>query len=161
MQVKVGTWVAGKKDAPQGTVEWSGGYANFDNAPIQAFYKKVTVTDYMGGTTGAKSYVYSDRTGTWQSIKIDTENGAISGNSTDSDSSSSSAGSATETSTETATTLKPTSSATTTGSGTGSPSSTGSGSGSSETDAPGAAPKTGLALAGVALSGVALLMNFL
>jgi beta-glucanase (GH16 family) len=77
MQVKLGTWVAGKKDAPEGTVTWSGGVANFENGPSQAFYKRIVITDYAGGVEGAKSYVYGDTSGTYNSIVVDTEGGGL------------------------------------------------------------------------------------
>jgi beta-glucanase (GH16 family) len=76
MQIKFGTWVAGRKDAPKGTVDWAGGYANFANAPFDAYYKDIKIVDYAGGVTGARQYIYSDRSGTWQSIKVDTEGGS-------------------------------------------------------------------------------------
>lgn len=90
MQVKFGTWVAGKKDASEGTVQWAGGFANFANAPFNAYYKDIKVTDYAGGVQGAKQYIYSDRSGTWQSITIDTVNGGTTAGNTTSDSSSAS-----------------------------------------------------------------------
>lgn len=73
MQVKLGSWVAGRSDAPEGTVQWAGGLANFKNGPSHAYYRRVAVTDYMGGEKAAKAYVYTDKTGTWESIFVDTE----------------------------------------------------------------------------------------
>jgi beta-glucanase (GH16 family) len=70
MQIKLGTWVAGRKDAPEGTVQWAGGYTDFSKAPFNGYYKSVTVQDYMNGAKSAGSYVYGDNTGTYQSIKI-------------------------------------------------------------------------------------------
>lgn len=75
MQVKFGTWIAGRKDASQGTIDWAGGLTNFAEGPFLAYYKSIKITDYAGGVTGAKQYVYGDRSGTWQSIKVDTVNG--------------------------------------------------------------------------------------
>lgn len=94
MQIKLGTWVAGKKDAPEGTVEWAGGYTNFADAPFLGYYKSVVITDYSNGVDGAKSYSYGDRSGTYESIKISTDGGDVSGGK----SSSSSAVKATSTS---------------------------------------------------------------
>ncbi|KAH9228473.1 glycoside hydrolase family 16 protein [Colletotrichum gloeosporioides 23] len=68
MEVKIGTWVAGRKDAPKGTVEWAGGYTDFNEAPFNAYYKSITITDNMGGKKGAKEYVYGDKSGSWESI---------------------------------------------------------------------------------------------
>jgi beta-glucanase (GH16 family) len=88
MQVKLGSWVAGKASAGEGTITWSGGLANFANGPFLAYYKSCTITDY---STGAKQYVFGDRTGSWDSIKIDTT-GA---NTTDSTTTSKPSGSST------------------------------------------------------------------
>ncbi|ROV88496.1 hypothetical protein VSDG_09315 [Cytospora chrysosperma] len=71
MQIKLGTWVAGRKDAAVGTVQWAGGYTDFSQAPFKGYYKSVTVQDYMGGETGAKQYVWGDRTGSYESIKVE------------------------------------------------------------------------------------------
>ncbi|KAH7161445.1 ice nucleation protein [Dactylonectria macrodidyma] len=75
MQVKLGTWVAGGKNTAKGTVEWAGGYTNFDDAPFNAYYQSVTITDYMGKdapnqNSNVKEYVYGDKSGTWESIVI-------------------------------------------------------------------------------------------
>ncbi|KFY89952.1 hypothetical protein V500_05385 [Pseudogymnoascus sp. VKM F-4518 (FW-2643)] len=68
MKVKIGSWVAGSSTAPKGTVEWAGGLAQWTNNPTyKMVVKSVTVTD---ANTGAKSYSYGDKTGSWQSIKI-------------------------------------------------------------------------------------------
>jgi beta-glucanase (GH16 family) len=72
MQIKLGTWVAGRKDAPQGTIEWAGGLANFGDIPFDGYYQSLRIVDYMGGqgATEATEYHYTDRTGSWQSIKV-------------------------------------------------------------------------------------------
>ncbi|KAK3303412.1 glycoside hydrolase family 16 protein [Chaetomium strumarium] len=72
MQIKLGTWVAGRKDAPQGTIEWAGGLTDFSKAPFDGYYQNVKIQDFMGGkgATGATEYVYGDRSGHWQSIKV-------------------------------------------------------------------------------------------
>ncbi|POS75953.1 cell wall glucanosyltransferase Mwg1 [Diaporthe helianthi] len=75
MQVKLGTWVAGRKDAAEGTVQWAGGYTDFSQAPFNGYYKSVTVKDYMNGAKSAGSYVYGDRSGSYQSIKIEQGDG--------------------------------------------------------------------------------------
>ncbi|KAG6363801.1 hypothetical protein INS49_008904 [Diaporthe citri] len=79
MQIKLGTWVAGRKDAPEGTVQWAGGYTDFAQAPFNGYYKSVTVQDYMNGAKSAGSYVYGDQTGTYQSIKIEQGDGKTDG----------------------------------------------------------------------------------
>ncbi|OHF00265.1 ice nucleation protein [Colletotrichum orchidophilum] len=78
MEVKIGTWVAGRKDGAKGTVEWAGGYTDFSKAPFNAYYKSITITDYQGnkGAKGAKEYVYGDRSGSWESIVVKTEGGS-------------------------------------------------------------------------------------
>ena len=75
MQVRLGSWVAGRPGSPQGTVDWAGGLANLDGEPSRAYYRRVSVTDYAGGVEGAKQYIYSDRSGTWESIIVDREGG--------------------------------------------------------------------------------------
>lgn len=73
MQIKLGTWVAGKQGNAQGTVDWAGGYADWSRKPFVAFYKSVTITDYAGGDgpgRAARQYVYGDKSGTWQSIRV-------------------------------------------------------------------------------------------
>lgn len=75
MQVKLGTWVAGGKNTAKGTVEWAGGYTDFDDAPFNAYYKSITIEDYAGQdgpgkNSNVKKYVYGDKTGTWESIKV-------------------------------------------------------------------------------------------
>ncbi|KUI69739.1 putative glycosidase crf1 [Cytospora mali] len=131
MQIKLGTWVAGRKDAAVGTVEWAGGYTDFSKAPFMGYYKSVVVQDYMNGADSAKQYVYGDKTGTYKSIKIEN---------TESSSDSSSAQSASATSTSTgkkaASTLSTVTSSGTTTSGitlaTGEPKSSSSSSSSSD-----------------------------
>jgi beta-glucanase (GH16 family) len=88
MQVKLGTWVAGGKDAPEGTVQWAGGRTDFSQAPFIGYYQKLVVTDYSNGVKGATSYVYGDQSGTYESIIVNTDGGS----SKDTSSSSSSAG---------------------------------------------------------------------
>lgn len=75
MQVKLGTWVAGGKDTAKGTVEWAGGYTDFDDAPFNAYYKSITIVDYAGKDapgqgSNVKEYVYGDNSGSAESIEI-------------------------------------------------------------------------------------------
>lgn len=103
MQVKLGTWCAGGKDTAKGTVEWAGGYTDFSQAPFNAYYKSVKIVDYAGGDSasskGATAYEYSDKTGSWQSIKV------ITGGSSDSSSSSAAASSTSATKTKASSTV--------------------------------------------------------
>ncbi|PHH60376.1 hypothetical protein CDD81_1814 [Ophiocordyceps australis] len=74
MQVKLGTWVAGRKDAPEGTVTWAGGRADYSQSPFVGYYKSISIVDYAGkdkpANGGIKEYVYGDQSGSKQSIKI-------------------------------------------------------------------------------------------
>ncbi|KFH44110.1 glycosidase-like protein [Hapsidospora chrysogenum ATCC 11550] len=73
MEVKIGTWVGGGKNSPEGTVEWAGGYTDFSQAPFNAWYKSIKIVDY--GCKDAptdkeiKEYVWTDKSGSWESIK--------------------------------------------------------------------------------------------
>lgn len=87
MELKVGTWVAGRKDAPEGTVLWAGGYAEWEKAPFDAFYKSISVVDYAGGEGPTKDsireYVYTDKTGSWESIRVVKGDGSSAGGNDD------------------------------------------------------------------------------
>ncbi|KAL0939783.1 glycosyl hydrolase family 16 protein [Colletotrichum truncatum] len=71
MQLKLGTWVGGKGDA-QGTIDWAGGLAQWDQAPFAAYYRSLKISDYAGGDkAGATSYEYKKGSdGKWQSIRV-------------------------------------------------------------------------------------------
>ncbi|KAM0241684.1 hypothetical protein ACHAPO_001375 [Fusarium lateritium] len=75
MQVKMGTWVAGGKNSNEGTREWAGGYTDFKQAPFDAYYRSITIVDYAGKdapgqSPGAKEYVWTDKSGDWESIDV-------------------------------------------------------------------------------------------
>jgi beta-glucanase (GH16 family) len=74
MQIKMGTWCGGCKGQPKGTVEWSKGPTNMDDAPFDAIYKSISIIDYAGGSgptsESIKEYVYGDKSGNWESIKV-------------------------------------------------------------------------------------------
>jgi beta-glucanase (GH16 family) len=168
VRVKLGTWVAGKEGNSPGTIEWAGGLANFANAPFNAYYKSIRVQDFMGGG-GAKEateYQYTDRSGSWQSIKVVNDGKAV-----DDDKKSTTSGTATKTTGKsTATTLstasgssKPSESSapssdketSTTGAGTGAAASkTSTGAGQAPTSAAG---KIVLSLGSVVAMGASLL----
>ncbi|KAJ3567330.1 hypothetical protein NPX13_g6807 [Xylaria arbuscula] len=79
-QLKLGTWVAGSSTAPEGTVEWAGGLADFSKGPFVAYYKSVTIQDYANGVKGAKEYKWDDGSdGSYQSINVITTGGSDSG----------------------------------------------------------------------------------
>ncbi|KAG4219451.1 hypothetical protein PC116_g32069, partial [Phytophthora cactorum] len=76
MQIKLGTWVAGRSDAPEGTVQWAGGKTDFSQAPFVAHYKSLTIQDYSNGVKNAEKYVWADGPdGSYQSIKVITGDG--------------------------------------------------------------------------------------
>jgi beta-glucanase (GH16 family) len=106
MQVRLGSWTAGKEGAPQGTIDWSGGIADFSKGPFNAYYKSVTIVDYAGGSSATskavKEYVYGDKTGSAESIQIKLEDGS-SGNSDDSDNTTTSSADTTTSSADTTT----------------------------------------------------------
>lgn len=110
MQIKLGTWVAGGKDAPQGTVEWAGGHTDFSQAPFIGYYQKLVVTDYSNGVKGATDYVYGDQSGKASSIIVNTDGskgdgGSSSGSSSSSKTSSKASSSSTSSSSSGPTTL--------------------------------------------------------
>lgn len=72
MKIKMGNWVgcadaaAASNPATQGTCEWAGGPASFDNgASYTMLVKNVTINDYGCGG----QYTYTDLTGSYQSIQ--------------------------------------------------------------------------------------------
>lgn len=71
MVLKVGTWVAGKKTASQGTIDWAGGLADFSKGPFNAYVKNITMEDHMKGARNATQYRYLDQTGWAQNIKVE------------------------------------------------------------------------------------------
>jgi beta-glucanase (GH16 family) len=134
MRVKLGSWVAGKEGNQPGTIEWAGGMANFANAPFNAYYKSIRVQDFMGGG-GAKEateYQYTDRSGSWQSIKVVNDGKAVDNDDTNTTSSSS----------KTATKTGPTTLSTATSTGSGAPAESTGASGSSSTTGAGSSSKT-------------------
>ncbi|XXG96095.1 hypothetical protein Hte_002374 [Hypoxylon texense] len=130
MQIKLGTWVAGGKDSPKGTVEWAGGYTDFSQAPFVAHYKSITIQDYSNGVSGAEKYVWADGSdGSYESINVVTGDGS---SSSDTSSSSTATSTAKSTKTSEATSTK-TSDSTKTTLSTATVSTTTSASGSSST----------------------------
>ncbi|KAK0641095.1 concanavalin A-like lectin/glucanase domain-containing protein [Cercophora newfieldiana] len=164
MRVKLGSWVAGKEGNSPGTIEWSGGLANFANAPFNAYYKSIRVQDFMGGG-GAKEateYQYTDRSGTWQSIKVVNDGKAVD-NSDDKSTTTSATKSATKTgsttlSTSTTGSIQPSGSGSANSpAGETNPTGTGSGSGSgsaSQTTPGGSAPTSAAGKAVLSLGSV-------
>ncbi|KKZ66887.1 hypothetical protein EMCG_07383 [[Emmonsia] crescens] len=64
--IKMGNWAGGDPSQNQpGTVNWAGGEVDYSRAPFTMQVKSIKVTDYSTG----KQYEYTDKTGSWQSIK--------------------------------------------------------------------------------------------
>ncbi|KAI1196313.1 concanavalin A-like lectin/glucanase domain-containing protein [Nemania serpens] len=67
MTLRLGSWVGGdtKTQAP-GTIEWAGGPTDYKQGPFSMYVQSAHVEDYSSG----KEYTYTDKSGSWQSIKI-------------------------------------------------------------------------------------------
>ncbi|KAH6687748.1 concanavalin A-like lectin/glucanase domain-containing protein [Plectosphaerella plurivora] len=61
--LNIGTWVAGRQGSPEGTIEWAGGLADFDDGPFVATVQTVKVTDYSNGVDHAADIM-------WDSIEV-------------------------------------------------------------------------------------------
>ena len=70
MAIKLGSWDAGYKGNAKGTVEWAGGYTDYDNGPYDMQVRSIVIKDY---TKDAKTYTYTDGSGSWESIEVGTE----------------------------------------------------------------------------------------
>ncbi|PGH11253.1 hypothetical protein AJ79_04988 [Helicocarpus griseus UAMH5409] len=68
--VRLGIWPAGDPQNEKGTIEWAGGEVDYSQVPFYMTIKRLRVEDYSTG----KEYEYTDRSGSWQSIKV--HNGA-------------------------------------------------------------------------------------
>ncbi|OJD13632.1 hypothetical protein ACJ73_09182 [Blastomyces percursus] len=66
MTVRLGIWPAGDKENNKGVIEWAGGEVDYSKVPFFMTVKKLRVEDYSTG----KEYEYTDRSGSWESIKI-------------------------------------------------------------------------------------------
>jgi hypothetical protein len=91
MRLKLGNWAGGAEGNPKGTIEWAGGKTDFSKAPFDMYVQDVSIKNY----NPAASYEYGDKSGSWQSIKINKD--GSSSNDTSSSSSASSGSSATAT----------------------------------------------------------------
>ncbi|MBE3045870.1 family 16 glycosylhydrolase, partial [Candidatus Bathyarchaeota archaeon] len=74
MQVKFGSWAGGDPSNPEGTIGWAGGRTNYENGPYTMVVKSIHVADYSTG----KEYVYTDNSGSWESIEA--VDGEVNGN---------------------------------------------------------------------------------
>jgi len=66
MRLSLGIWAGGDPSMPKGTREWAGGDTDYSKGPFEMFVKAAHVQD---GSTG-KEYLYTDKTGSWQSVKV-------------------------------------------------------------------------------------------
>ena len=66
MRLKLGSWAAGAPGNAAGTIEWAGGETDFTAAPFNMYVKSVKVTNY----NPAKEYKWTDKTGSYKSIKL-------------------------------------------------------------------------------------------
>ncbi|SPQ19890.1 6465af14-7bb7-46a5-be5a-de25dd712fdd [Thermothielavioides terrestris] len=72
MRLSIGIWAGGDPRLPNGTREWAGGTTDYSQGPFEMYVKSAHITDFSSG----KEYEYTDRSGSWESIKI------VAGNST-------------------------------------------------------------------------------
>ncbi|KAE8153996.1 concanavalin A-like lectin/glucanase domain-containing protein [Aspergillus avenaceus] len=63
--IKVGSWPGGDPDGAPGTIAWAGGLTDYSKGPYTMHVKTIKVTDYSTGST----YEYTDKSGSWKSIK--------------------------------------------------------------------------------------------
>ncbi|KAE8411177.1 concanavalin A-like lectin/glucanase domain-containing protein [Aspergillus pseudocaelatus] len=63
--IKVGPWAAGDPSNSPGTIEWAGGQVDYSKGPYTMYVKSIKVTDYSSGS----AYEYTDKSGSWKSIK--------------------------------------------------------------------------------------------
>ncbi|KAJ6186676.1 hypothetical protein N7519_007977 [Penicillium mononematosum] len=66
MRIRIGIWAAGDPTRNKRTIGWAGGETDYSNAPFTMYVKSIEIVNY----TPAESYVYSDRSGSSDSIKI-------------------------------------------------------------------------------------------
>lgn len=66
MRLSIGIWAGGDPRLPEGTRQWAGGDTDYSQAPFEMLVKSAHVEDFSSG----KEYQYTDKSGSWQSIKI-------------------------------------------------------------------------------------------
>jgi hypothetical protein len=74
MRLKLGSWAAGAEGNAEGTISWAGGKTDFNKGPFDMYVQDVSITNY----NPAESYEYGDKSGSWQSIKINKGDGSSS-----------------------------------------------------------------------------------
>ncbi|GAB7356743.1 hypothetical protein MBLNU459_g7646t2 [Dothideomycetes sp. NU459] len=73
MRLKLGSWAGGASGEPAGTVEWAGGATDFSLAPFSMYVESISVTNYNPGS----AYEYTDKTGSFESIKVIKGDGSV------------------------------------------------------------------------------------
>ncbi|OAG02481.1 concanavalin A-like lectin/glucanase [Paraphaeosphaeria sporulosa] len=76
--VRIGIW-AGGDSKDKGTQDWAGGKVDYSQAPFNQVVEKVKITNYSPG----KEYEWTDKSGSWESIKVIDGEGVSSGGSKD------------------------------------------------------------------------------
>ncbi|PSK55765.1 Acyl-protein thioesterase 1 [Elsinoe australis] len=71
MKLKLGNWAGGAPNSPIGTVEWAGGRTDYSQAPFTMIVESVKITNMYP----AKEYIWTDNSGSWQSIQVVGSNG--------------------------------------------------------------------------------------
>lgn len=66
MRLYLGIWAGGDPRLPEGTRQWAGGDTDYTQGPFDMFVKSARVADFSNG----KEYIYTDRSGSWESIKV-------------------------------------------------------------------------------------------
>ncbi|KAF1978797.1 concanavalin A-like lectin/glucanase [Bimuria novae-zelandiae CBS 107.79] len=77
--VRIGIW-AGGDSKDKGTQDWAGGKVDYSQAPFNQVVEKVKIINYSPG----KEYEWTDKSGSWESIKVIGGKGIESGGSSDS-----------------------------------------------------------------------------
>lgn len=67
MYIRIGIWAGGDPSNREGTITWAGGLTDYSQAPFTMYVKSVHISNY----NPAKSYSYSDNSGSSKSIKLD------------------------------------------------------------------------------------------
>ncbi|OJD36233.1 glycosidase crf1 [Diplodia corticola] len=89
-RLSLGVWSAGTKNTAKGTVEWAGGYTDFDEAPFTMYVRNVTIVNY----TPAMNYNWTDTTGSFESIEAINKTVAVNSSSVEAAASASSSAAA-------------------------------------------------------------------
>lgn len=72
MTVRMGIWAGGDSEESNGTIEWAGGVTDYSKGPYTMYVQSAQINDFSTGS----AYVYSDHSGSFESIKT------LAGNST-------------------------------------------------------------------------------